>query len=94
MISEAKEQRQEFLSLQSHLKADFAELIVKQAEFRQKVKSNMRTKENPNGVLTRKESDYFECLEIKHEQFTNLLSQDEAHWGKNLELTIRDAEEL
>ena len=23
-----------------------------------------------------------------------MLSQDEAHWGKNLELTIRDAEEL
>ena len=37
-----------------------------------KVKANLRSDLNPDGLLTQKESQYLDCLKIKHREFENL----------------------
>ena len=43
MIDEAKEYREEFVKLQSDMRADFAEIIIRVTELGQKIKTNLKT---------------------------------------------------
>ncbi len=49
-----------------------------------KIKANLKTGQNPDGLLLETEADYEECLTIKHERLENLLKREEEHWEQNL----------
>lgn len=45
-------------------------------EVRQIIKDNVRKEGNLDGVLTRKEAQYMECLEMKYRELENLFRED------------------
>ena len=49
------------------------------------VRENLRGPQNVNGVLTKQEQAYIECLEIKKEQLEELFKEDEDHWNQSIE---------
>ena len=58
---------------------------------RTKIRSNVFSKENPHGLLTRREKKYLKCLELDYQGLDDLMRQDEAHWAENLEIVKRDS---
>ena len=66
-------------------------MLSKLDALQQKVKANLKTEQNPDGLLTRQESKYLDCLSIKHSEFENILMQDEAYWAENTELARSEA---
>ena len=46
-------------------------------EVRQIIMKNLHSKNNLDGVLTRKLAQYTECLELKYRELEDLLRQDE-----------------
>ena len=58
------------------------------------IKDNLRSEDNPTGLLTKKEADYLECFELKNRQLGELFEQDEAHWAENLEMIQRQANDI
>jgi len=52
---------------------------------KQKVKANLKSARNKDGLLTRGEQAYVKCLELQKEQLEVLFSEDEAHWRENLD---------
>ena len=61
---------------------------------RMKIRENILSNENTDGLLTGKYDDYFKCLEINYRDLELLLRKDEATWTENLEITKRDAKEI
>ena len=43
------------------------------AQLRQKVKDNLRSDENENGVLANSEAEYLSCFEMKKKELADLL---------------------
>lgn len=61
---------------------------------RQQVKDNCRTEQNPDGVLTGRAQDYTDCLELRGQDFEQMLEQDRAHWAESLEVARKIKDEI
>ena len=48
------------------------------------VKGSVQTTANPEGLLIHDEAQNLICLDLKHDEFEQLLHKDEAHWAENL----------
>ena len=58
------------------------QLVPKLEVLLRKVKSNVKSAENPDGLLTRGLDQYFGCLDFNSRKLERLLQQDEAHWAE------------
>ena len=58
------------------------------------VRENVVCEKNPDGLLTKGEANYIQCLQLQHVQLEELLQQDEALWAENREMSRRQAEEI
>ena len=49
---------------------------------KQKIRSNLKTESNQNGVLLQEEKAYMQCLQlqVKDEQLNEILTQDDLQW--------------
>ena len=59
-----------------------------------KIRENILSNENRDGLLTGKQEDYFQCLEMKYRDLEILLRQDEAKWAENLQNKKREANKV
>ena len=49
------------------------------------IKANLKTEQNPEGLLTNEEREYLACLEMQHRELEVLFAKDDAHWQENLD---------
>ena len=94
LIREASDKRDAFSSLKGDINNGILEVLTKLDALQQKVKANMKTDQNPDGLLTRSEFSYIACLSIRHAPLENLLMQDEVHWAINYELAVQKGDQL
>ena len=59
-----------------------------------KVKENLRTEQNPEGLLISNESDYLDCLEYKKQTFLDLMAKDKKHWHGSRDLVVQHGEQM
>ena len=52
--------------LKDEIDSDMAVVNQKLVQVNQKIKDNLISERNPNGLLKRKEGDYLKCLELNH----------------------------
>ena len=45
----------------------------------------MRNEQNPDGLLTREERAYMNCLELQERELEELFEEDEAYWTENFD---------
>ena len=49
-----------------------------------KIKVNIKSDEHPDGVLTKSEQDYTDCLKVERAKLQELFAEDETHWKHDL----------
>ena len=59
-----------------------------------KVKVNLKSPQNPNGVFTRNERSYIDCLQFKKQELDVFFKKDEAFWQQNIENAERSCEQV
>ena len=94
MISSAKKIKANFETLKEELEMDVRIIMKKIKQLQLKLITNIRNQENLNGLLVQDEPEYFKCLEMKHEQFNNLLQRDQDHWITNIDLSKKKSSAL
>ena len=45
------------------------------------IRVNVRNEDHPAGVLTNKEDEYLECIQIQNQRLNDMLFQDEVNWA-------------
>ena len=53
-------------------------------QFRLKLKTKIKSTENPKGLLVQDELEYFKCFDLRHDKFSKLLEKDQTHWRENV----------
>ena len=94
MIAQSNNQKAAFLKLKFEIDSKLAVVHEGLYLVKQMVKANFRCKENPDGLLTRKDSEYMVCLKLENLRLEQLLRQDEAYWAMNHEFVKRQAGEI
>ena len=94
MVAVAENRLACYLQVKSEVDTQMAQIHERVQNVKCIIKENVQSDENLSGVLTREETLYLECIEIKHVQLENLMRQDEAHWAENLEIIKRQAQEI
>ena len=85
IASKARSQLESFKELKSKIYEDLLVVHEKLEAAKKKVRENLKGPRNRNGVLTRQERAYIECLEVKKEELEVLFQEDEAHWREHLD---------
>ena len=83
--SHAKNQIDAFNLLKGEIYAELLAVHEGLGRVKQKVSANVKSPQNPNGLLTRQEQAYNDCLELKKCEFEVLLQEDQAFWTENLD---------
>ena len=78
MVEDAKNKHEEFKQVKSDLDDCVAKAHQNLDMARQIIKDNVRKEGNPDGVLTRKEAQYTECLDFKYRELENLFRKDQS----------------
>ena len=60
-------------------------------DVRRKILENCKSEQNQDGLLTGKQEDYLQCLEMDYRKLEQLLRQDEAKWADNLDVKKKEA---
>ena len=60
-------------------------------DVRKKIIINCQSEQNRDGLLTGKEVDYLQCLEMDYRKLEQLLRQDEEKWAENIRVKKREA---
>ena len=94
MVAVAEQKLSGFNSLKSEIDDGMARAHQELDGVRMKIRENILSNENTDGLLTGKYDDYIKCLEINYRDLELLLRKDEATWTENLEITKRDAKEI
>ena len=94
IVNKAQSQIENFNTLNNEINEDMRLLNIGIQVLGMKIKKNLKNDENKDGLLTRPEEDYLQCLELKKDQLDELLRQDEAYWAENLDLMKKEAEKL
>ena len=71
-------------------------LLVQQqlGDVKEIIKSNLRSGESPEGLLTGKSQAYVDCLELKNCELEELFQQDAAFWRENLSRAKNSQDEI
>ena len=77
--------------LKSEIDDDMQIVQEKLDEVASKIRANIANAHNRDGLLLGAEKDYIDCLKVKHRELEELLSRDEAHWIRQVEITKREA---
>ena len=56
----------------------------------EKIRANLKTAENPEGILQKKEEHYMNGLGLKEFDIQEIFMQDEKYWTKSLENAKKD----
>ena len=83
--SYAKDQIDGFNFLRFEMNAELQTIHAGIGRVKEKVSANLKSEENPTGLLTHNERAYIECLELKKCEFEVLLQQDLAYWTENFD---------
>ena len=83
MLALAENQMAGFLSVKLDIYNQLAEIHGRLDKVKVKIRENVRSQENPEGVFTLQKEDYLKCLELQHEELESLMRYDETHWATN-----------
>ena len=72
-FSSAHAKAEAFNGLKGEIDTEMLGILEKMEGLSQKVKANVRSDENPEGLLTRREEEYLRCLETGHRELEDLL---------------------
>ena len=94
MMATAEIKMTGFNILKGEIDASMAKVHDALDDVRTKIRENARSKHNQDGLLTSKQEEYLQCLEIDYRKLENLLNQDEEKWAKNIEVKKSKAKEF
>ena len=94
MILRAEGNKKDFENLREDLEQDVEKIMRQIKQFRLKLKTKVKSKENPRGLLVQDELEYFKCFYMRHEQFSKLLEKDRTHWSENIHLSQKKSSAL
>ena len=94
IVARAERKSAGFRSLKSEIDSEMARIHEALDGVRRKIRENIVSDENEDGLLTGRNDDYLKCLEINHRELELLLRKDEVKWAENLEIAKRDAREI
>ena len=69
------------MSLNAALSADLKSVLVTLEAMKLKIKENVQSEDNPNGVLTKTEDEYLTCLALQ-DNLEVKLRDDDAFWSE------------
>ena len=72
-FNSAQAKAEAFNGLKGEIDTEMLGILEKMEGLSQKVKANIRSDENPEGLLTRREEEYLRCLETGHRELEDLL---------------------
>lgn len=79
-IENAQANCEKFITLKEEIEQEM-KMVEEQVDIlKDKVRANLKSEENPDGLLTCKQDDYFDCVAMEREVFRSLLDKDETHW--------------
>ena len=73
-----------FRELKKELDGYMQEVLGKLDLMKSRIKDNIKSDANPEGLLLSKEEKYMQCLETKHEELEKVYRSDEKTWTKHL----------
>ena len=85
IVTRAKDKLEGFEKLKSEIDTAMMEVHQKIDGVSQMIKANVRSEDNPNGLLVKPSDDYLKCLELQHRDLEVLLRQDDAYWAENFD---------
>ena len=85
IVSQAQDKIADFQSFKSEIDADMMALLELSEAIKQKISRCVKTRANPDGLLTQSEQEYLSCLELGHRKLEDLFRQDDAYWAENLD---------
>lgn len=83
LTQQAQGKRDGLANLQAYFEAVLSTVLDKLDGLKRVVQENIKSEQNPDGLLTRSEQDYIDCLELNYHEFQTLLVQDAAYWAEN-----------
>ena len=69
-------------------------VLEKLDQMSRKIKENIKSEANVDGLLIGEEEQYLECLKLGHRDFEELMQKDDAHWAWNIEDAKKEVEDL
>ena len=94
MLNTAKNKLAGFNLLKGEIDTDMAKAHEVLDGVRRKIRANILSKENPDGLLTNSQEDYLQCLAMNYRHLEQMFRKDEAVWIKNIELRRKEANEV
>ena len=94
IVARAEQKSAGFRSLKSEIDDEIARAHEALNGVRRKIRENILSEKNEDGLLTGKLDDYLRCLEMNYREFELLLREDDAKWVENLKIAKRDAREI
>ena len=80
--------------LKAQIQEKMAAINERVDDLKNLIRENTVNEVNENGLLTKSQADYFDCLDVKPQQLEQLLRQDEEHWAQNLEMIKKRAADV
>ena len=74
-----------FRELKTELDGYMQEVLGTVDLMKSRIKDNVKSDANPEGLLLSKYEKYMQCLETKHEELEKVYRSDEANWIQHLE---------
>ena len=84
----------QFKSLEKEINAEMVAVLKQAIAIKKKINLNLQTEDNPEGLLTHPELEYFKCLEVDYVNLKNLLEMDSQYWTKNLQKAKKGSQKL
>ena len=81
LIEQARKKMEDFRQLRSEIDNDVFVMKEFIRDLKKKIKDNIRSETNPDGLLTQKELNYFSNLVLTCDGLAYQLNADEAHWS-------------
>ena len=80
VVDSAQEKLVGFESLKHEIDAVMGEAVEKIDAAEALIRANVRTEQNPDGLLTNEPEEYLDCLKIAHRELQELLARDGTFW--------------
>ena len=94
IVARAEQKSAGFRSLKSEIDDEMARAHEALDGVRRKIRENIVSNENEDGLLTGKHDDYLKCLEMNYRNLELLLRKDDAKWAEDVEIAKREAREI
>ena len=92
IIHAAEEKIEKVTILDIEIRSDIAKIGLNFWSLKQKIIANVKSEDNPSGLLTRKAAEYIQFLSVfDPSPLESLLEQETAYWMGNLEAARKEA---